>query len=359
MKSRGLVSELADYWSAPAASPQLPIWRQLLEMTLLYLLRHVGPGYYVQARWGRAKIPFRDKWQHVNRTEYRRLIRRLNSEPYQKASQHKLIEKSVLTLQRLPTPKFIAFVHPVRGKCAQGQPIRNPRQLSELLARHVHERVCFKHVEGWGGFGFASYLIISVDGSVQLLRQQGETPLTVENWWQMNTQGTDGILLEAHLEQHPDLAALNESSVNTIRIWVVLEGNRWQVLGGYLRVGRRGSQVDNNSSGGIACPVDVKTGKVREAFDPARAGYALAAHPDSNIALTGFQIPFWQEATVLAGEAVAAFPHMRLAGLDMAITPVGPSLIELNMMPDYIGCAWMDLPLKTRLQSSLSERALD
>lgn len=352
MKSKGLVSEVAGYWSAPAVLPQLPVWRQFLEMALLYVVRGMGPGYYVQARWGRASIPFKDKWQHINRPEYRRLIQQMNPEAYQKASQHKLIEKSVLTLQKLPTPTFIAFVHPLRGRCAHGRPVRNPEQLRELLTRHVDKRVCFKHVEGWGGFGFASYQIVAEAGSVQLLRREGEPPLTIEAWWQENTRDPDGILLESYLEQHPDLAALNASSVNTIRIWVALEDGRWTVLGGYLRVGRKGSQVDNNSSGGIACPVDVHSGKVREAFDPARAGYALTRHPDSLSELVGFQLPFWPEATALAGEAVAAFPHMRLAGLDMAITPTGPSLIELNLMADYVGCAWMDLPLKARLQSA-------
>lgn len=352
MKSDGLASQIATYWAAPSAIPQLPRWRQLVEMALLYFLRQNGPGYYVQARWGRASIPFRDKWQHINRTEYRQLVSRLNPGAYQKSSQHKLIEKSVLTLQRLPTPVFIGFVHPLRGRCAQGEPVRNPDQLRQLLARHSGQRVCFKHVEGWGGYGFASYRIALADGAVQLVRKEDEAPLTVDAWWQKNGQNQDGFLLESHLEQHPDMAALNESSVNTIRIWVMLEGDHWSVLGGYLRVGRKGSQVDNNSSGGVACPVDVESGKVREAFDPARAGHALTLHPDSRIALVGFQIPFWREATKLATEAVAAFPQTRLAGLDMAITPNGPSLIELNVMADYIGCAWMDLPLNARLRSA-------
>lgn len=351
MKTKSLVSEIADYWSAPVASPQLPIWRQLIEMTALYFLRRIGPRYYVQARWGRAAIPFWDKWRHVNRTEYRQLVRHLNSERYQKASQHKLIEKAVLTLQGLPTPKFIAFVHSVRGRCAQGHPIRNPEQLRELLTRHIHERVCFKLVEGWGGAGFASYLITPVDGSIHLYRQSGEAPLTVDVWWQMHGHNQDGFLLESHLEQHPDMAALNESSINTIRIWVVLAEHRWKILGGYLRVGREGSQVDNITSGGIACPLDAETGKVREAFNSAQPGYPLAKHPDSHVALAGFQIPFWQEAMALAGEALAAFPQMRMAGLDMAITPSGPSVIELNVAADHLGCAWMDLPLKACLQS--------
>lgn len=349
MKQTKLTDDLLAYWSAPSIIPQLPIWRQIVEMTLLYFLRRIGPGYYLQARWGRAEISFQHKWQHVNRYEYLRLIQRLNPIAYRKASQHKLIEKSVLSLQNIPTPKFIGYVHYLRGRSGLGQPLRNVVELSELLTQHINERICFKPVEGFGGFGFASYEISWINDSIQLRRKPDEAPLSVGDWWKANGQDNDGFILESYLVQHRSMANLNESSLNTIRIWVVWKENKWQILGGYLRVGRKGSQVDNNSSGGIACPVNIVTGKVFEVFDPAHAGYALTAHPDSEVTLLGFQIPFWKEAMDLAGEAIAAFPHMHLAGLDIAITPTGPYLIETNTIPDYVGCAYMDLPLKEKI----------
>lgn len=346
MKMTALISDLRNYWSAPFHSPQLPVWRQIFEMGLLYFFRRIGPNYYLQARWSRADIPFKSKWQYLNQTEYLQLIFRINPDAYRKASQHKLIEKSVLSLQRLPTPKFIGFVHALRGKCGQGHPIRNAAQLSELLLPYLNQRVCFKPVEGFGGYGFASYLIAPGNEGVALVRKEGENPINISEWWQANGQNVGGFLIESFLEQHSEMALLNASSVNTIRIWLTLEQDRCRVLGAYLRVGRKGSQVDNTSSGGIACPVDVESGRVREAFALTRPSYNMLEHPDSQTPLVGFQIPFWNEAKSLAQEALLAFPYMKLTGLDMAITPNGPSIIELNMQPDYDGCAWMNLSLK-------------
>jgi hypothetical protein len=346
MKNQSLFIEFGEYWSAPASAPQLPVWRQLIEMSLLYFFRRIGPRYYMQGRWGRAEIPFRHKWQHINRTEYRRLIHRLNPQNYRKSSQHKLIEKAVLSLQNITTPRFIGFVHAARGRSSQGKPVQSALQLRELLLPFVDQRVCFKPVESFGGFGFASYLVTLTGDQLALIRKADEPPLRVEEWWDINGQNEDGFLLESFLQQHPDLAALHQHSLNTIRIWVVLLNGSWQVLGGFLRIGCHGSQVDNQSSGGIACPLHVDSGTIRFAIDSARPGYPVQIHPNTKHALPGFQVPFWQEAKVLAGEAVAAFPHMRLAGLDMAITPSGPCLIELNVMPDYMGCAYMDLALK-------------
>src|SRR5690606_40686034 len=76
--------------------------------------------------------------------------------PIYKASQHKLIEKSLLTLQNLPTPRFIGYVHPHRGRSADGLPLRTAQQMESLLAQHDGEIVCFKLVEGWGAIGRAS-----------------------------------------------------------------------------------------------------------------------------------------------------------------------------------------------------------
>jgi len=334
------------YWSAKARAPQLSVLRQLLEMALLYLLRRIGPGYYLQARWGRASIPFHDKWRHANRAEYRRVVEVMNPAAYHKSSQHKLIEKSVLTLQGIPTPRFVAYVHPERGRSADGTPIRSPQQLNAVLASQADQLVCFKLVEGWGGSGFSRYRISVRAGQVELLRHDGIPAMSVAQWWEKFAGVRDGYLVEAYQEQHPSLAALNASSLNTLRLWVVIGSAGPRVLGGYLRVGRAGSAVDNISSGGIVGRLDVERGEVCEVFDPLRPGTALSVHPDSQIQLEGMRLPFWEECKVLASEAVLAFPQMRLAGLDVAIADSGPRIIELNVVADYIGCAWMDLPLK-------------
>lgn len=348
MKQTKLTDDLFAYWNAPPITPQLPVWRQLVEMVLLYFCRRIGPRYYLQGRWGRAEISFKHKWRHVNRSEYLRMVNRLNPLVYRKNSQHKLIEKSVLTLQKIPTPQFIGYIHALRGRSEQGHPIRNSEQLTKLLASFENQRVCFKPVEGFGGFGFASYLVACINGRIELRRNNDAPPISIEDWWKSNGSNQDGFLLESHLEQHAELAALHEFSVNTIRVWVALINDRPEVLGAFLRVGRNGSQVDNQSSGGIACPLNVDSGIVSVAIDSQRPGYPVIKHPNSQKELAGFQVPFWQDAKILAGEALAAFPFTKIAGLDIAITPTGPYLIELNVLPEYMGCAYMDLALKDK-----------
>lgn len=345
-----MLHTLAKYWPDAPTGDEWPRWRQLAEMALLYVARSIGPGYYKQARWGRRAVPWADKWEHVNRREYRRALARLNPVAYRKASQHKLVEKAVLVAQGLPTAPLIGHAHPWRGRACDGSSLCSATDLVRVLSPCEGRRVCFKLVEGYGGHGFASYMVGRQGEDLTLRRSQDEAPQRVVDWWDEQTDHPDGFLIEEHLAQHPLLATLNPSSVNTVRMWTVATPTGGLTLGAYLRVGRHGAQVDNIASGGIACPVDVATGRVREAFLPAQPRSPLPRHPDSGVPLQGLVLPDWDRVLQLAGGAVAAFPHIRLAGLDMAFTPTGPVVIELNVCPDYIGCAWMDLPLRRALR---------
>lgn len=340
------LSRVFDYWAHHGGADQLPKWRQLLEMSLLYFFRRIGPGYYVQARWGRATIPFREKWSHMNRSEYRAFVAHWNRGDYQKASQHKYLEKSVLQQAGIPTAPMIAYVHRLHGRAADGSPIRNAAQLEQLLARWPGKRLCFKQAEGFGGFGFASY-VISIDaGSVRMIDQATRNAVTPGQWWQRNGADDEGFVIEEYLVQHERVARINASSVNTVRMWVTHTDHLTTLAGCYLRLGRASSQVDNVSSGGLWCSVDPDSGHILKLYDPKASSQVLAAHPDSNVALEGYALPDWDRARTLAMNAIAAFPHVGVVGLDIAFTSTGPVIVELNVIPDYVGCARMDLPLK-------------
>jgi hypothetical protein len=346
---------LKSHWSHLARhpdTPALPHARQLLEMTLLFLLRGIGPGYYLQGRWWRPAIPFADKWAHANRREYRAILARLNPPPYRKSSQHKLVEKAVLRQRGLRTAEFVGFVQDGRGFCRDGEPLRDADGLEKLLQQEQGRRICFKKAEGWGGSGFAAYDVGLDEGGVWLCHPISGERLRSGEWWQRHGSDADGYLLERYLRQHPALAAFNPNSVNTLRLWVLERRGEVRVVGGYLRVGSSGSQVDNISSGGFLLPLDVDSGCTLGGVQGARYGEPLAQHPATGQPLAGVELPLWPQVLAFSCDVLRAFPNIRLLGLDIAITPEGPAVIEANVEPDSIGCAWMDLPFK-RLAESL------
>lgn len=335
--------------AARARQGELPLWRQLAEMSLLWVWRRQGPNYYQLARFWRKDMPWRDKLDHLNESEYRREIDRLNPERYRKISQHKVVEKAVLTLLRFRTPRFLGFFHARSGRTAVGKPLRTAADLGALLTDCGEPKVCFKPVEGWGGSQFMAAELRRQGGAlvVRSLADGSETGIAQ---FAQRLDASDGYLIEAYLEQHPRLAALNPGSLNTLRIWIVLGPEGSRISGAILRVGRAGSIVDNTSRGGLVCPVDIATGTLRYADEAGIDRIIHADHPDSRVPIGGLALPYWEDCKALAGEALKAFPHMHFAGLDIAIGEDGPWVIELNLQPDRRGATDFDVPTARALK---------
>lgn len=329
----------------------LPVVRQLAEMLVLKLLRDLGPNYYHSARFWRREIPFRDKWRHANDQEYDRLLFAINPAVYQKVSQHKVTEKATLSLFGIPTPRFVGFFHPHRGGDRDNGPLRCVDDLRRVLQPYRGARICFKAVEGFGGRSFAA-LDISADGDSLQHPISGQR-WSLNEWCRELLQAPDGWLLEEYLPQHPALAAINASSVNTLRIWVLEQKGEFRSHHAILRIGRAGSQVDNTTSGGFACVVDLASGRLHAGLDLRQPHQPITHHPDSGVELKGRELPYWQEALAIGAKALSVFPAMRFAGLDVAITPTGPVIIELNVFPDRISAVRWDLPHKDFFEPAL------
>ncbi len=150
-------------------------------------------------------------------------------------------------------------------------------------------------------------------------------------------------VLEAFVKQHPDLARLNPTSVNTVRLVTAGVGGDTEIIGGCLRCGGAGAFVDNFHSGGVAYPLELTTGMVTGAgrsFD----GKMYLRHPSTGCPVPGFQVPFWDELVRAVLEAAGRVPSVGYVGWDVAITEQGVEFIEGNVdIPDHT-LIQMDLP---------------
>jgi hypothetical protein len=83
MKALKRIQQTLRVCADKAAAGGLPLWRQALEMTLLWACRRTGPGYYLLGRWWRREVPLRAKWRHSHPREYDRYVFALNPRWYQ------------------------------------------------------------------------------------------------------------------------------------------------------------------------------------------------------------------------------------------------------------------------------------
>lgn len=309
-------------------------------MASLYFISGIGPTYYQYAGFWRRDMSWREKASHIGTRPYRKFVNRVNPPEYRKLSQNKVAEKGLLSLFGIPTAQFVGLLDASHGQAASGQPLRNAVDLARLVESIPMKRVCFKLAEGWRGEGFAAAEIIRSSGEVRLRPLLQKEALNAEQFCAdiLKFGPRKPRLIEEYLEQHPVLAALNPSSLNTARLWVYRDvGSSPRVVGSMLKAGRAGALVDN-SSGALSILIDGDKGILKAAFiDSLPTRELLAAHPDHGAAIAGIEVPFWQETQELACRALAVFPGLRFAGIDVAILPTGPVIVELNPFPDKEG----------------------
>ena len=140
-------------------------------------------------------------------------------------------------------------------------------------------------------------------------------------------------ILEEMVVQHPQMAALCPTSVNTCRIATLFGEKQEGIVYAFLRIGN-GKVMDNVDCGGMAARIDLNTGKLLT-VGADKQGNTYLKHPITNTSIVGFQIPFWEEAKAMCMEAARVIPQMRFIAWDVAITADGPTFIEGNSFPSH------------------------
>lgn len=139
-------------------------------------------------------------------------------------------------------------------------------------------------------------------------------------------------VLEEVLVQHPEMAKLHPSSVNTLRIVTDRVGDTTHIAYIVVKIGTGGGFCDNSGQGGVICRVDEATSTI---VSVATDDYfnVYDRHPDTGIEFKGYQIPMLAEAVELAKQAAQVVPEICHVGWDVAITTDCPVLIEGNDYP--------------------------
>ncbi len=143
-------------------------------------------------------------------------------------------------------------------------------------------------------------------------------------------RGTDYIVQEA-IRQHPVLASLNESSVNTLRFVTLLFQGKAHLLSAILRIGAPGSRVDNIGAGGYQLTFRPDGTLTDTAYTIADGKSVFLRDQIGGIHFAGMEIPAFREARDMVLSLAVRTPHLRLIAWDVAIDEQArPVLIEFN-----------------------------
>lgn len=147
-------------------------------------------------------------------------------------------------------------------------------------------------------------------------------------------------VVQERVEQHPDMAALHPSSVNTLRLTTAHVDGRAHLFSAVVRVGTGGSIVDNWSSGGLLLYADPASGRLggralyKLGMAPGGSGVAVRSHPDTGVEFDGYSVPMFEEAVDLVVRFHDDLGPLVMVAWDVAVTPTGPTVVEGNTHPD-------------------------
>lgn len=140
------------------------------------------------------------------------------------------------------------------------------------------------------------------------------------------------FLIQERVRQHKDMAALNPTSVNTMRILSYRSGMEVLIIYSVVRIGRSGAVIDNQCAGGISTTIDEKGRLGKAAFGGFSEDNVVAT--DTGITLDGYQLPSYDKAIDFVKRLHLKLPFFDLLGWDVAIQENGePVLIEFNTNP--------------------------
>ena len=148
---------------------------------------------------------------------------------------------------------------------------------------------------------------------------------------QLKTIYGNKFLAEECIENCEELKRFHPSSLNTIRVITISDGNKVKTLCASLRTGNNNSVFDNADSGGVFAEIDASSGiVVSDGVD--KQGNVYERHPYSNVIIKNTVIPRWSEIVEIC-ESASLLMDTFISAWDIAVTDSGVEIIEGNTSP--------------------------
>lgn len=141
------------------------------------------------------------------------------------------------------------------------------------------------------------------------------------------------FIVQPVFKNHEDWKPLTSGALTTCRILTgrALDSEHIIPMAAALRMPTGSAIVDNFSAGGIASPVNMKTGELGTAVThlPKNGVFEFEKHPDTGQQLKGTFLPHWDKLVGFTKEVHKTF-DFTFVGWDIAYTPQGFIVVEGN-----------------------------
>jgi hypothetical protein len=300
--------------------------QQFAEVLRLQISGRLGPFQYYNYGLYKRKVKSLSGLDYMGLKLHQQVLKRLNPPEWLPVVQHKLYFQLHFGGLGIAVPAFYGLYDEKSGITAHGESLKSVTELDNLLKVQCVEKFVIKPVNGARG---RKVLVLSRNHeSGGFLSQSG---LSFSPTQLAEHMRAAPFVVQEKIEQHEFLRSLNPYTINTFRLVTFrdLKGGH-HIHSVALRMGRRGSETDNVSAGGLAIQVNRDTGVLGLGFsvNPLQPE-EFKAHPDVGANFHGLQIPMWGDIKALCLRAAHVSP-LGSVGWDVILSENGPVLVEGN-----------------------------
>lgn len=207
-------------------------------------------------------------------------------------------------------------------------------QFAEVI-RAAPSRLFVKRVTGSHGDG--AFTVTRHDHDFEFAGYRGSAEALFFHLEALS-KGNAGFIIQPRLQPHPMMLPFaSRNGLPTIRAVTVITDVGPEVIFACLKITVGTDITDNFSngaSGNLVAGIDVDTGIMTPARGSLRKDWPVLveidSHPETGGRISGSRAPLWDDLIALVLRAQQSLPGLKTIGWDVAITPQGVLLVELN-----------------------------
>lgn len=293
--------------------------------------------YYIYQLFDKERFDQAAQDEFLGHRRRNDIYNKLNDRKWIPVERCKIATAELLAEHGLAVPEDFALYHPSQE--VKGIPTLSSRdQLADFLRNGIRFPFFSKPLRGSISLGVAAALAYDPESDCLLLR--GDKRVKVEKFVEAVSNFFEkGYLFQEQLLPHPEVERICGQRLSSVRA-MMLYGNdepEPELLRTIWKIPVGNNVADNAwRDGNLLAAIDSDTGQVTRVID----GWGpdekeTEVHPDTNQRLKDAFLPDWEQFQTLCADCARTLPGMQLQAWDIAMTPRGPVMLEVNGAGDF------------------------
>ena len=307
--------------------------RNPISLTLEYIKLHRGAGRmtlpeYVQYGIYDPALSDEERRRFITNTLHWPITHQCCDMTSQATTEDSWLCARILEGSGILMPRTLAVVDRGARTWPGTRTIRTPSELREFARAQVRDGASVFGKENRGVSGFGTFLVSEADSD--RLHLEGEGWLSYEDCLD-KLIGDSAYILQPVERNHPFFSRYTDH-LATVRVCLLLTRDGPKIPFTVLKLPGKGNTSDHFwRKGNLACDIEPRTGVILRARTKDALGTTdYADHPDTGARLIGEALPRWDDVLDLSRACSQVFAPVRYQSMDVAMTPNGPMLIEIN-----------------------------